>query len=108
MFSHKKDTGKDLDTFMKNKGFCPYCLDKMAASTELHGASEGGKAKDIRCPLKKRLRRAFGIEYNTGKYRGKMTWGAFIRNICSTDDNYYDFVSRLKIDVSAPINTHKY
>lgn len=90
---------KDLDRYLKDKGYCNWCLGKMKGSTDAHGPAVGDRTNKLRCPLQKRLRRAINMEYQ--KVRSKTFYSVFLRQIFATDEKYYEFIAKLDIDVSS-------
>lgn len=100
-FKWGSDATKSLDEFMKNKGFCVWCLGKMRGDTDMHGPLQNEKVYRIRCPMQKRLRTAINTHFQE-KCKLKMAYGAFLRGICASDETYYKFISKLDIDRSAP------
>jgi len=101
-FDHRVNNEvNSLDVFLNTRGFCNWCLGEKR-NTEPHGPGVGGIAKNLHCPLKRKLKRAIGLKFHHGNTSEQVSWLAFLRSIYSSDDNYYEFVAGLDIGGTAP------
>lgn len=96
-FSFRKQAGKDLETFLKNKRVCNWCYG-LIGNGEMHGVEKGQTTKESRCTLKRRLKCAINLK------RSKCieSHGVHLRKIYSSEQSFYSYVCKLDIDIMAP------
>ena len=95
-FHFKSPHGQSLDKFLRNKNVCNWCIGKMGE--ENHGPTRVEGLFELLCPLKNRLRCAINHLRMKGGFDHHADYGDQIREICSSEECYYRFISLLNVN----------